>query len=333
MNSGPIKPEVRSASPSIEQAKEAFLAHFAGAVADFDSPISVRANSEIYRVLISAPVPVEAALKICLIPGTKKVDASIAMGQYHALTRVSDAMMTGDLRYRVPTPLWLNDDLGTIAMTWADGDTLTRKLTRLAVLGNACGWFESVGVWLAYFHMAGPLRRQTVNLGDRLALMDEIAGSVPSETFNSAIRALKTSAPLIKAASAHASWLHGDCKTDNFILGGHNVYGIDIGLGHENSVEYDLAQFLNNLDLLLSSPRYAYLWASRLKFEAAFLQGYFDAGGHFSIPYLNWLRLNFLLSFWHNEAKSPKSRLRAMLVNVMFSTSAQRLSRKISESA
>jgi hypothetical protein len=333
VNSGPPKPETRSSSPSIEQAKGAFLAHFAGAVADLDSPISVRANSEIFRTLIRAPVPLEVALKICVIPGTKTPDSSIAKVQYHALTKVSGQMLKGDARYRVPTPLWLNDDLGTFAMTWADGDSLTRKLTSHAVFVHGAAWFENVGAWLGNFHKAGPLRREAVNLSDRLALVDEITGSVASATFSNAIRALRTTAPMVKDLAVEASWLHGDCKIDNFILGSQNVYGIDIALAHDNAIEYDLAQFLNNLDLLLSSTRYAYLWGSRLKFEAAFLKGYSRAGGNFSMPYLNWLRLNFLLSFWHNEAEARKGILRAVLVDWMFSNAARRLSRKVSLSA
>lgn len=305
------------------------MAHFPGAVADFNLPISVRANSEIFRTLIRAPVPFEAALKICLIPGTKIPDSSFAKVQYRALTRVSAEMLKGDARYRVPTPLWLNDDLGAFAMTWADGDTLTGKLTSRGVFSQAAGWFESVGAWLGNFHKAGPLRCEAVNLIDRLELLDEISGSVASATFDNAIRALRSTAPLIKDAPVRASWLHGDCKIDNFILSNQSVYGIDIALAHDNAIEYDLAQFLNNLDLLLSTARYAYLWRSRMKFEAAFLLGYSKSGGHFSMPYLNWLRLNLLLSFWHNEAQSRKGTARAVLVNWMFSNAARSLSRTV----
>lgn len=330
MNSDSPNPEAKPSSPSIEQAKQAFLAQFAGAIADFESPISVRANSEIFRTLIRAPLPLEAALKICVIPGTKIPDSSIARAQYHALTRVSSEMLKGDARYRVPTPLWLNDDLGTLAMTWAEGDTLTRKLSSRTAFAKGAEWFEDVGAWLGNFHKAGPLRREVVNLDDRLALVDEITGSVASTTFGKAVQTLNADAPLIKGEMVEVSWLHGDCKIDNFILGSESTYGIDIALAHDNAIEYDLAQFLNNLDLLLSSARYAYLWGFRLKFEAAFLRGYSRAGGHFSMRYLNWLRLNFLLSFWHNEAQAQKGSLRAVLVDWMFSNSARRLSLRVS---
>ena len=125
------------------------------------------------------------------------------------------------------------------------------------------------------------------------------------------------------------TWLHGDCKADNFILTGQGIYGIDISLCDENPVEYDLAMFLNNLGLLLSGPQYIHVRAMQSRFEQAFWQGYRLLGPPVSQVYLDWTRLNFLLSQWHTMLNGQRPRINTWILNCMFSNLTTRLSRRV----
>jgi tRNA A-37 threonylcarbamoyl transferase component Bud32 len=315
---------------AIGLAREDLSRHFGGVAVQVDGPISVRDNSEIFHAVIETGTPLEAAIKYCLIPHTTVPDDSAATEQFVALELVHNAFASRDGRFRVPTPLHLAPATASYAMGWVDGESLTRKLQRPAVFMEGPDWFEAVGAWLGNFHSAGPCRRQFVCLDERLSALEDLRlFPVPDPSFARAIQTLQKTAPQLKGIEVEASWLHGDCKTDNFFLSGENVYGIDISLRYENPVEYDLAQFLNNLDLLLGSPQYPHLSLLRSRLEKAFWRGYRSTGPAVSHTCLDWLRLNFLLSLWRGRLEGRRRSIRKWLLNRMFGKLAARLSGKL----
>lgn len=331
MRPGLPKCETRLPGAAIAQAKEALSNHFAGVKVQLDGPISIRENSEIFHAVIDTLVPLHAAVKHCLIPKTKAPDQSAAKEQFSALVRVAEALRTSNARYRSPQPIYLAPELAIFAMSWIDGESLTKKLRRPAIFTEGPGWFQEIGAWLGIFHKAGPSRRQRVDLAERLATLEKLCATpLPDKSFSLATGILQRTASALENIEVEASWLHGDCKTDNFILGGDCVYGIDLSLVHENPVEYDLAQFFNNLDLLFSGPQYLHVRGMRAKLEEAFWRGYRSTGPTVSQAYLDWLRLNFSLSFWHSMLNARKKGIRTWVLNRMFAKLADRLSRKIS---
>lgn len=295
-----------------------------------DAPLSVRDNSEVFRAVIDAVIPIEVAVKRCFIPQTTNPDESAAKEQFLALERVNRALENGNRLFRVPTPICLAQEQAAYAMSWVEGRSLTNKLRRPSVYSSGTRWLEDVGAWMGTFHKAGPVRSQLVNLDDRLAVIEELClSSLPDKSFGNAITVLKKTSPALGNVEAEVSWLHGDCKTDNFILDGKAVYGIDISLNYANPVEYDLAQFLNNLDLLLSSPQNLHLAGMQAKLEKAFWLGYQSTGPTVSHTYLDWLRVNFLVSFWHNMLQGRKSTIRTWILNRMFKRLVDRLTAKL----
>lgn len=321
-------------STTIAQVRKALSDHFDGAKVQLDGPISVRGNSEVFHATIDTTVPLEAAIKHCLVPQTKTPDEVAARGQFVALERVHNALVNRNKRYRVPTPLFLAPTLGTYAMSWVEGESLTKKLRRPAVFMEGPRWFEDIGAWLGNFHKAGLVERRPVDLGQQLRVADFLRASpLPDKSFGTALLALQETAADIKNLEAEVSWLHGDCKTDNFILCGQCTYGIDISLSYENPVEFDLAMFLNNLDLILNSPQNLHLVGMQAKLEKAFWRGYLSTGPAVSHSYLNWLRLVFSLSFWHTTVTERQTSLRTWILNRMFAKLAGRLSREITLTA
>lgn len=305
--------------------------HFLSAAMALDAPISARDNSNIYHARIHAPVPFDAAVKQCLVPQTQIPDALAAREQYAALERVHNAFENLDSRYRVPTPLHFSQALAAFAMSWVEGESLSKRLRSPVALLEGHGWLRDVGAWLGNFHHAGPYRSQPIGLDERRIDVGLYpACEIPEKLFSHAVQVLNASIPMLKNLEVAVTWLHGDCKADNFILTGKGIYGIDISLCDENPVEYDLAMFFNNLDLLLSGPQYIHIRAMQSRFEQAFWQGYRQFGPPVSQRYLDWTRLNFLLSQWHTMLSGERPRINTWILNCMYSNSAAHLSRKVS---
>lgn len=310
--------------------KHALPDQFFSTAMALDAPISARDNSNIYHARIHAAVPFDAAVKQCLVPQTQIPDALAAQEQYAALERVHNAFENLDSRYRVPTPLHFSHALAAFAMSWVEGESLSKKLRSPFAFFEGQGWLRDAGAWLGHFHNAGPRRGQPLGVDEqRIDAGDYSASDVPEKTFSHALRVLNASLPALKDLEVEVTWLHGDCKADNFLLTGTGIYGIDISLCHENPVEYDLAMFFNNLDLLLSGPQYIHVRTMQSRLEQAFWQGYRAFGPPVSQRYLDWIRLKFLLSQWHNMLNEQRPRINTWILNRMYSNSTAHLSRKV----
>lgn len=314
----------------MDQVVGAISDYFGGACVRLDGPISVRDNSEVYHATVEKSHLMEVAIKVCLIPFSKNRDKIAAQEQFEALDQVSQVMSDPSSRFRVPEPLCLLSEQGTYVMSWIDGESLTQKMRNLNAVFGSPTWFEDVGAWLGRFHSAGQAHCQPVVLDDRIEVLDELCASpMHHRSFLNAAMILQQTLSTVDSTGATHAWLHGDCKTDNFFFTGSKVYGIDIGLKYINPVEYDLAQFLNNLELNLASLRNVHLRVMRQRLEKAFLRGYESCGPAISFNYLNWLRLNFLLSFWHSLLNGQKNSARTWVLNRRFGTVAGHLSDRI----
>lgn len=319
--------KTENGSDPIEQVRQGLSHRFSGVDVRMGRPVSVRHNSEIYKAVVSTPSPQQAAVKRCFVPQTRTPDLGSATTQYLALERVNSALQEKNRRYRVPTPLCIMPELATFAMSWVDGESLTRKLLSPAIFTDGSKWFADIGMWLGNFHMAGPVGRTVVRLGDRIDILDELRRDHPDNTvFADAFRLLQRTSSRIAGTEASTSWLHGDCKTDNFFLSGENIYGIDISLSYESTIEFDLAQFLNNLELILSVPQYLHLRWAQSRLEQAFWLGYRKTGPSVSDAYLSWVRLDFALTLWDKQLTGRKRTLRSWMLDRIFSKLINRLS-------
>ena len=314
----------------IERARKAVSNHYSGVNIEIDGPVSVRDSSQIFHATINTANPFQAAIKLCLVPQTKTPDESAAMEQFAALERVNNALGNGNKRFRVPEPFCLSAELATLAMSWVEGKSLTSCLRHPSVFIKGADWFHDIGAWLGSFHKVGPLRRQQICLEERITVINNLSiFPISDRAFSEAILVLRKFAPALKGLEVEITWLHGDCKTDNFLISSNGIYGIDISLSYENPVEYDLAQFMNNLDLLLTSPQYLYLCGMKSRLEEAFWRGYHSTGPLVSDAYLNWLRLGFSLSFWHSMLKGCQPNVRTWILSRMFAKQTNNLCEKI----
>lgn len=301
-----------------ETISEVLMERFGGANVQLQGPVSVRDLSQVFRAHIAAPVSMVAAVKFCLAPDSGLPDPQAARAQFDGLARVHLALDGKCNHLRVPVPLHIFPDLAGYAMSWVDGESLTKKMRQLNFVTRCPGWFEDAGHWLGNFHLAGPMRMQPLDLSERLADIDRYKKLTPPDgTFDTVATMLAQSAAALEGVEGPVSWLHGDCKTDNYMMSGGDVYGIDFSLAHENPVEYDIAQFLNSLELMLLNPRYLHLRGFRANLEERFILGYKKCGLPLSEPFLNWLRLFFGIWTWRNLKQNHKRSLRMWLMGRM----------------
>jgi Ser/Thr protein kinase RdoA (MazF antagonist) len=137
-------------------------------------------------------------------------------------------------------------------------------------------------------------------------------------SFERGIHLLRSS--VASSKPAQISWLHGDCKTDNFMLSRGRVYGIDIHVEHENAIEHDLAQFLNNVALQTLRLRFRHLKPIAPALTDAFMSGYRSAGPEVSARLLHWIRLWSAISYWHSSvAEHRPAWATRWVLNRMFS--------------
>ena len=310
---------------------EALSSRFPGSSVRLDGPISERNNSRVFHARIDGRQIIEAAVKQCTDLRSQSLDPREAQRQFDALTRVNNALAGGGGgRHGVPTPLANLPEQAAYAMSWVSGSSLTHRMRRVSALLDGTRWFAETGAWLAHFHRAGPCRSAPTDLAQPLVVIGQLEASpLPDAHFLRALRTLRHTAEACRAAPVTVSWLHGDCKTDNFMLSGDRLYAIDISLAHENAVEYDLAQFCNALALSFANPRQLHLMLIRSRLEAAFLHAYQTTGPAVSRIYMNWLRLLFCTSYWHTSSRRQKSALRRKALHVVFSRLTTRLIREI----
>jgi tRNA A-37 threonylcarbamoyl transferase component Bud32 len=303
----------------MDETLEKLSLYFDGAKIDIGTLISIRKYSEIFHAVASTTTPTELAIKFCLVPDTNAPDINASEQQFSGLQRTFRALKEKNPFHSVPIPIMIIPEQGVYAMSWVNGRSLTEKLPSLTVFSEGNRWFSNVGAWLGTFHAAGPSRNQIAVLDSRMVELERIrADPVGDPLFLDTLALLEKKVQKIQGIDATTSWLHGDCKTDNFIINGDITCGIDICLKHENPVEYDLAQFLNNLALILRNPLHTPLLLLGQRLEQAFLNGYESSGQKISPEYLVWLRLSLLASFWHSTLKNHRGTMRAWILNRMF---------------
>ena len=295
-----------------------------------DGPVSIRTNSKIFHAIFNAQPPFEAAVKHCLAPQTGRPDELAAIEQFTALQRVSEAFKNKNARFRVPTPFNIDPKQAIFSMSWVNGESLSKKLSSPFACIEGSDWLRDAGAWLGHFHQAGPLRTQRIGLDARRLVVGGMPTSAaPGKAFAQAVYILKSKTHSLVNELVEVTWLHGDCKADNFILSGQDIYGMDISLCDENPVEYDLAMFFNNLDILLYSPKHLPLRLMKSRFEKSFWEGYRATGPSVSHRYLVWVRLNFLVWQWHALLVQSKPRLNTWVLNKLYSKIASDLSHQL----
>ncbi len=293
-------------------------------------PSVVRNNSRLfYAECMAFPSPI--AVKVCLKTHTRQADPDSAHRQYDALHRVSLAMGI-DTEFSAPRPYLVQADDGLLAMEWVSGVSMTDLVfSWRCSLARARQLVARGGRWLKRFHASHALAPGRLDIEDKLAFVAEMesSGAISDRVFIRALRQLRESAKAAAAVTLSRSWIHGDFKTDNLIVSGARTMGIDIQLRHEGPVIYDLAPFLNHLELRLCHPGGWRLFDSQALLHETFLANYLEGRNDAIAGPLTWIRLYMILAQWHTARTHSGSWLRYGFLNFCYRRVAARLVSRI----
>ena len=262
------------------------------------------------RIFFARSASRAAAVKECLIFESQLPDRVAAEREFGALTTLFERTSKSGVSPLAPMPLVLCPEHAAYAMTWVSGNTATRAvLSPLTDLGRAAKLGASAGDWLRRFHALRSLSLRRNDFEAKVDFVHQLAEKAENRDplLRRAAGVLVDLASDAAAQALPASWLHGDMKSDNLLIDGNEMTGLDVQMDIENTVAYDLAPFLNHLGLLRWSPR-GVLRQRKLDCMArAFLQAYSPDSEHWKLPLL-WLRSYLLIQIAAPSAKASALR-------------------------
>lgn len=256
--------------------------------------VSLRRYSRVYRCETDAGTLV---VKVCLDGTTGQPDPTTAKLEYSSMQMLAlQARSAGEMRL-CPDAIGLVEAHGTIAMTWEPGTELTGLLlSRGTNARDALELGKMAGNWLKLFHRLGNRPETSNDLPEKIPLIQNLLAALPHRhhLMTACFRKLEATAPRAGMIPLPVSWALGDFKSDNLLVNGRRAVGIDILIHEENSVIYNVAQFLVHLNLLCWTPRGLLRWPV---FDAAgkgFLSAYLSEREDWNLPVV-WLRTIMLL--------------------------------------
>ena len=270
------------------------LAKLKGDRCIYEGVAELRNNSRIHRARWGLrPI----AVKECLETGSLRPDPAVAEREFAALTAIAQSASQPGASTLAPPPLMLCREYAVYAMAWVSGRPATEViLARGTTTSQSRAIGTGAGNWLRRIHALKPLSMRAGDFASKVGHVEQLAAS-----DRGADKLLRRCADSLVAHASHASarcmpasWIHGDMKSDNLLIDGDQIIGLDAQLRHENAVVYDLAPFLNHLRLLQWTPRG--LWRGpRLDLVAdAFLNAYSQECAGWQLP-IAWLRSYLLI--------------------------------------
>jgi hypothetical protein len=253
-----------------------------------------RQNSDIYHCDASGASWI---VKRCFEPGTNLVSESTAQAEYAALERLYNSAIAVYREAISPRPLGYIKELGVVAMSWERGQPMTQLILRfLGTTDSAENYGRMAGGWLERFHRLHVL---PVGKNDFEQKLEYLQGHIVTKQLSGdpllkqVVIALKERVSEASSVYMPYSWIHSDFKTDNLLVDGSRVIGLDPSLQHENSVIFDIVPFLIHLDLLRWHPR-GMLFKNKLAaLETGFMSGYRTITQDWKLP-IAWLKCEML---------------------------------------
>lgn len=207
--------------------------------------------------------------------------AEAAERQFEAMRRAWSGF-AADGALSMPRPLDYLPDGPAVVMESVPGTPLAARLRRTLPWGASGGSAEArcaqAGRWLRRYHEAtmdgGP---RPLDAGTKWEFLRESLASLGRAGVNGALLArledrLRPVAADACRRSRPVARLHGDFTADNVLVDGARMIGIDVWGTFVNTVDHDMASFLNSLRLIRMTWPVPESTVGRL--ERAFLGGY-----------------------------------------------------------
>lgn len=294
----------------------------AGRSLELSGPVYSGHNSRIYKVR-SLDLPFDGALKFCLKSRTANPDKEGAQQQFSTLKKVSDAM-SGEARYSVPHPVLFFPDDAAYLVEWVLGRNASAGLFDAASQVSDLEYIISESArWLYCFHQCNQSGVGRLDVHRKLTVLEQVARRRDSELrlFACAFDRLVYYADAASLPELRRSWLHGDFKSDNIIINTERIVGIDIQAQTKNFVVYDIASFINHIDLNAGYLKHRTLRKNKTDLYENFITAYFSRPSSNLILSVVWARAYMLLIGWCRARQAKHSALRTAILQWQFRTS------------
>jgi hypothetical protein len=253
-----------------------------------------RQNSDIYRCKTPEATWI---VKRCFEPGTDIISAPAALAEFSALERLYSAAIAAHTETLSPRPFGCIKELGIVAMSWERGQCMTHHFLKfLGTIDAAEKYGRAAGDWLERFHGLHLLPERRNDFGQK---WDYLHGHIAANKLSGdhllqqVLNVLRSRVSVASSICMPYSWIHSDFKSDNLLVDGARVIGLDPYLQHENAVIFDIVPFLIHLDLLRWHPRGLFFRRKLAAVEAGFLSGYGAITPEWKLP-IGWLRCEML---------------------------------------
>jgi len=296
-------------------------------------PVRIGHYSVIYRAELSGRA--DMAVKCCVDPVTGHADADASDSQFAALDQVWQRM-TGDPSLRAPRPLFLLRPHGVVAMEWIPGESVTARLLSWATRRDeAMRLMVRSAQWLRLFHAAGRSSERALDVDEKSAALRTLEESAlqNQQSARAAFAALRLHGAAAAAHPLGQSWQHGDYKTDNLLVSGDVIVGIDAHVRSVNAMVYDAASFTNHLQLTMYHPRALRLLGARRQLVRTFLETFDPSylGAH--RPAYLWTSLYLMLWNWHEFTRRDVGSVPHRYLRAVFRATVRRLTNALTRAA
>lgn len=165
--------------------------------------------------------------------------------------------------------------------------------------------------WLRAFHDSQPVPPAPINTMWVTAMLEDAWAAAPesfrrSQYVEKGIALLQDMRPRVDALGGPVSWVDGDFKSDNIMMAGSRLVGLDMSANYENTTRLDISHFLNHLELSLLDPRAIRLLPRRQALIDRFKSGYgrFTENTEFCS---SWFRLLAAVRLWSEQQNQERS--------------------------
>ncbi len=239
---------------------------------------------------------------------------------------------TGDDFHLCPKVYPIMIDRGAVVMEYIEGPVLTEYLLDIKVpVRQKILTLEKAGKWITTVHdhfssSKGVIPHEKIMNNIRIAMGHKKSDHSKEKAF----RILDDCQKSLDNISIYITCLHGDFKTDNLIVSGNNLVGIDTRLAHTGISFRDIAYFINQLDLLFYQPKGLCLrWFLRSRCHTAFFKGVRDIWLPEQYFALLWLRLALILMVWVNLNSTARNEPRRHSLHFVYRHLTNQLSRQL----
>ena len=254
--------------------------------------------------------------------------------EFEALNKLY-SINIGDDFHLCPKVYPIMIDRGAVVMEYIEGPSLTEYLLDIKVpVRQKILILEKAGKWITTVHdhfssSEGVIPHEKIMNNIRIV----IGHKKPDHKREKAFRILDDCQKSLDNISIDITRLHGDFKTDNLIVSGNNLVGIDTRLAHTGISIRDIAYFNNQLDLLFYQPKGLCLrWFLRSRCHTAFLKGVRDIWPPEQYFALLWMRLAAILMVWANLNSTLRNSPRRHYLGFVYRHLTNQLSRLLMRS-